>query len=153
MGETLLMMFRECRNFFNKTEEIGEFELVGGKIELSGAYLVGQYILIAGSVLNGPVRKITAVDGNIFTLDGIYPDESFTGVVYGLRVPLAFLELAAKVSEFVKGAGGPPKYVSESVIGVHSYTVATKDGVPLVWQDAFKNDIAPFRRMFTNISV
>lgn len=62
----LLEVMRECKNFFVRTEEPGEFVVHDGEIEVNGDYLPGQFVLITGSILNDGVYRVEVVeDGRI----------------------------------------------------------------------------------------
>ena len=147
----ILQVMRYCRNFFEKTSESGQYTIAGGRITLQQEYLLGQYILLTGSVLNNGLYHL---QDNLYTLDSS-KDEIFEGTIYGLIIPLDFLQLCKEIDVFAKSpAGAPGPYTSESVIGVHSYTKATgPDGLPVGWQAVFGGRISEFRKMLTEIRV
>ena len=60
-----------------------------------------------------------------------------------------FKQVCARIHEFNEQAGAYAPYASESVLnGRHSYTMATDgNGQTARWQDVFKKDLNPFRRM------
>jgi len=145
----MLSVMREVRNFFEYTAEIGEFEIVNSIITLTDDYLLGQYILITGSILNDGLYLL---HDDLYTLDVVI-DEKFTGIVYGLRVPRDFVDLSNEIIEFNKKAGINSDLVSES-FGTYSYRVATtSDGMRAGWIDVFADRLREFRHMFTTINV
>jgi len=93
----------------------------------------------------------------IYTLDNAPIDEKWTGIIHGLNVPADFVRLTHEIHEFNKSEAGKmahSPYVSETVLNVHSYKLAQgKEGLPLNWRDLYKTDLAPYHRMFTEVSI
>lgn len=113
-----------------------EFTITGGSLELPGA-LSGQYIQIYGSILNDGVYQ--------YPLTGL-TDETFTGTVQLLAIPKAVLALVQEIETWAE-KNHPTAYTSES-FGGYSYSKATNaDGVAAGWQDVFKAQLAPYRKM------
>ena len=151
ISETILMVSREIRNFFAITSESGDFTVENSVIKLSGKYLLGQYILISGSILNDGVYLPTKP---LCTLEGAR-DEQFNGTVYGLSIPRDFLDLCGEIKEFMESdAGKASSLSSETVIGVYSHTRGTKDdGSPVTWKDVFAGRLNRFRKMFAEVKI
>ena len=64
---------------------------------------------------------------------------------------MAFVELANRIAEYATKT--PITAVVSETFGAYSRTLAQgKNGV-LTWQEAFANEINPYRRMFTEVCV
>lgn len=145
------MVMKECRNFFEAGYLKTTFTIEGGVISPSSIFPAGSYIAIEGSTFYTGVFRVAA-DG---VLEGIPVDsftDTFTGRVWFLRPPAGFVELCKEIAEFSektpKGA-----FQSES-FGDYSYTRATgKNGGSMTWQEHFAERLAPYRHMFTEVSV
>lgn len=146
----LLQVMRHIHNFFEVSDESGNFTITGGIIALKGKYITGQYIAVTGSVLNDGVYLLT---NTLYTLSQAQ-DEAFNGIVYGLRIPRDFLSLVSDIEQFVAKAGADSPYTSESVVGLHSWSKATdKTGAPVSWETVYKKRLNPYRRMFSSIKI
>ena len=147
----MLSVMRECRNFFEATSETGVYTITSSVIDLQGGYLPGQYILITGSSINNGLYLLT---DTAYTLD-MAQDETFIGIIYGLRVPADFVTVCNEIKTFNDSEmGKPTNIVSENVLGVHSYSLGIdKSGIIAGWQAVFSSRLAPFRRMFSDIKI
>ncbi len=141
--ETLMA---HLNNYFYKTGERGEFELIDGRVNVCGRYSVGQYIKIEDSNGVDGVYKVKTIEGNTLTLDEPL-NEVFEGVIYGLAVPTSFVELVGRISEFKSKYQDTP-YTSES-FGGYSYSKAQgRNGKPVSWCDVFDNELRPYKRLY-----
>ena len=123
-------------NYFTGDGDVhrGTFEISGGSIDLP--FLAGgQYFRIVGSALNDGVYQYPA--------QGL-SDETFTGEVWAMRVPRAFLRLAEEIVAWQEkyGAAAASPYQSENVIGVYSYTRASGG-----WEGAFRDRLNRWRKL------
>lgn len=133
------------RNYF--LDDSSPFESIhSGKYTISGSSIwpldflsEGQYFRIVGSRMNDGVYKYPA--------SGLI-DETFSGAIWAMNVPPAFVKLAEEIKAYRENASANPSvYVSES-FGGYSYTKATgKNGAPLSWQTIFAERINPYRRI------
>lgn len=122
--------------FVVQTSPIQEWAITGGSLEVPGA-LSGQYIQIFGSILNDGVY--------LYPMSGL-DDETFTGTVRLLAVPKDVLELVDEIQAWTE-KNQPTAFTSES-FGGYSYSKATNaDGVAASWQDVFRAQLAPYRKM------
>lgn len=137
-------LMRECRNWFLTPGGVhpGTYIIEGGSIELP--FLIpGQYFRICGSVFN----------------DGVYQygsqqleDETFTGSVWALAVPVTFLRLADEIQKwrdsYEDKANSP--FQSESFAG-YTYTKASGNaangGNVTGWQGVFAGRLAQWRKI------
>ena len=132
---------QEVRNFFEPPggRHFGVFTISTGSLAPLDFLQDGQYFRIIGSVFNDGVHRYAASD---------LIDEVFDGAVWEMRPPPAFLSLCAEIEEYVKTAGAPSKYTSESYPNGYSYTVATdKNGAPIGWQTAFASRLNQWRKL------
>lgn len=138
-------------NYFIKSTYDGTFEIADNTISLP--LIDGQRFLIKGSVLNDGMY--TYHDDGIKNDDnssvvGLH-DETWTGTICALAVPPAVIALSGEINAWVaeNGAIVNSPYTSESVIGVYSYTKKTGTGAggTVTWQDTFKSQLDPYRRI------
>lgn len=146
-------IFRVClylRNWFdrNQTHYRGEITISNGALSETYGLKAGQYFRIVNSSNNEGVY--------------IYPvttltDETFTGIIVGMSIPLPVLEIMKKIETWeskyanVSSASMSP-FSSESIPGVYSYSKSTgasdttkdKSGT---WQGVFGAELAPWRKI------
>lgn len=117
----------------------GTFEVKDGSITLP--FLAsGQYFRICGSVFNDGLHKYPASD---------MTDETFTGTVWALAVPKQIATLADEITEWSE-KNQPSAYTSES-FGGYSYSKATgSNGTAVGWQEVFKKQLDPYRKIKEN---
>lgn len=132
-------------NWFTNPAQVraGEFTIVNGAIELP--FLVdGQYFRIVDSALNDGVYQYPA--------EGLL-DEVFTGEIWPMRPPRAFIELCREIEAWQGryGGGMASPFSSENIIGVYSYTKAAgSDGGAAngaAWQNVFKSRLNQWRKL------
>ena len=113
-----------------------EYTITDGTIELP--FLVsGQYFRIVGSVFNDGLHQYPATD---------LTDETFDGAIWALGIPKQVITLADEIKTWTE-KHQPSAYTSES-FGGYSYSKATgQNGAPLGWQDVFKAQLNPYRKM------
>ena len=146
-----------CRNFFapaNKKEtrsfiHVGEFTISNKTIAPLDFIQSGQYFRIVGSAMNDGVYCNTQAGLNVLT------DETFTGEIWEMSVPRAFLSLCAEIdawrskNESVDSANMSP-YTAESFAG-YSYQkgggVSQGAGNAVTWQQQFSKRLAAWRRL------
>lgn len=123
--------------------ETGTFTITNGAIDLP--FLVeGSYFLVTGSRFNDGIFQYPAAD---------MQDETFTGVIWEMRPPRAFLALAQEIAAWQDkyGATVNSPYQSENVIGVYSYQLKASGmsvGENLAtWQDIFGNCLNQWRKI------
>lgn len=115
----------------------GAFTIASGVLSPDVGLVSGQYYRIRGSVFNDGLHKMG--DGDQLT------DESFTGEVWALAVPLAVQELAGEVAAWIEKNPVTDK-VSES-FGGYSYSRGQNaSGGAGGWQTAFAGRLNAWRR-------
>lgn len=113
-----------------------EWTISDGTMEIPDA-LPGQYVRIIGSVLNDGVYQ--------YPLAGL-TDETFIGTVQLMSIPKTVLALVQEIEAWAE-KNQPTAFTSES-FGGYSYSKATNaDGVAASWQDVFRAQLAPYRKM------
>lgn len=115
----LFEMCAECKNFFSeeKDRHKGTFIVKDGAFAPLDFLKEGQYFRVVGSTFNDGVYQYP--DANL-------TDETFTGEIWAMRVPPAFIELSERIDAWTAQHGDAIKspYLSES-FGGYSYTKAT----------------------------
>jgi hypothetical protein len=144
MANTIAAVMRHLRNFFERGSIEGEISIRGGVVTPA---VSAPYVFISGSTFHDGVKRMSggSIDGDI------HPDETFAGRVWLLYPPDDFIAICDKIEAFEAGSS-PGAYTSET-LGEYSYTRAVgANGAPIAWEDAFATRLAPFRRMFTEVS-
>ena len=172
MSNMLLVTLREVNNFFESSEESGDFCIRSSKIEMRAKNLLTeQYVAVSGSILNDGIYKIIGKEltannngsignslplrtGVIYELEGELRDETFRGTIYGLRIPRDFLDLVTQIEESVETTPQNNK-ISEKFFGDYSYSVAMdpKTGLPASWKNVFGSNLHRFRKMWNEVRV
>lgn len=150
-------MCLECKNFFlkNGRDSIhsGTFTISDGIITPLDFLKVGQHFRIVGSDIgNDAVYEYTgdAIEG--------LKDETFTGSIWAMSVPKAFLQLCNEIVEWQNKYGGVNStnmspYVSQSISGVFSATKASGgssgngESSVQTWQSVYKSRLNKWRRI------
>ncbi len=146
---TVYEVMRHINNFFERGYRATEYTITGGALEPADLLRPGLWVCITGSFYHDGAWRIDA-DLRLEDLPENTPDETFTGRVWLLAPPPAFLALCDEIAEFVQKNSVTP-YQSES-FGEYSYTKAQgKGGGILSWQEAFADRLQPYRHMFTEV--
>lgn len=118
----------EVHNFFAKESDIhkGEYTIANGAITNVGFLAENQYFRIKGSVFNDGVYKYTSE-----ALDDLIA-ESFSGEIWAMSPPKAFIEMCDKMSDWENRYGGVDSaamspFNSES-FGGYSYSKSNNAG-------------------------
>lgn len=147
----------ECRNFFapvSKKEDnsfihTGEYTISNHTVAPLDFIAVGQYFRIVGSTMNDGVYCNT-VDGR-----ADLTNETFTGAIWEMSVPRAFLSLCADIDAWRKaneavGSVNMSPYTSES-FGGYSYSKGGGGGrsgaTATSWIDQFASRMNAWRRL------
>lgn len=148
---------QEVRNYFapaGKKYDLsyiheGTYTISGQSISPLEFIADGQYFRITGSAMNDGVYCKTAEGMQTLT------DEEFTGQIWEMSVPRAFLALCADISawrtanESADSANMSP-YMSESFAG-YSYSKGASNGVgagnAITWQSQFEQRLVAWRRI------
>lgn len=141
MERALTDVCEELHNWFTPHDGIhaDTYTVEGGSIDLP--FLKdGQYFRIQGSALNDAVYRYPTTE---------LSDETFTGTVWAMNVPLLVVELAAEIADYQASAAesGSSPYTQEA-FGGYSYTKATdSNGAPLTWRETFKSRLNRWRKL------
>lgn len=138
-------MKKDDRSFIHK----GTFEISGHMIAPLDFILTGQYFRIVGSAMNDGVYCNTTDGRSALT------DETFTGEIWEMSVPSAFLALCADIgawrqkNESIDSANMSP-FTAESFAG-YSYQkgggVSRGAGNSVTWQAQFSRRLSAWRRL------
>mgnify|MGYP007069850134 CR=1 FL=1 len=149
-------MCLEVRNFFLKDAatdiHTGTFVISDGMLTPLDFLIPGQYFRIVGSVLNDGVYQYTGEP--IEELQ----DETFTGSIWAMYVPKAFLKLCGEIAEWQSNYGSVSSknlspYSSESISGVYSYSKssgsssASGESSVETWQSVYRSRLNKWRRI------
>lgn len=148
---TIFEVCQYLKNWFDRDQikYFGNITISNGALSETYGLKVGQYFRIIGSSLNN---------------DGVYQypittltDETFSGAIWGMALPKAFIALlddieAWKSKYAVADSVAMSPFTSENVPGVYSYsknsggndTTTDKSGT---WQGVFGARLAPYRKM------
>lgn len=127
----------------------GTYTVAGGQMQALPFLQEGQYYRIIGSVFNDGVWQ--------YSPGGESPamtDETFTGTIWAMCVPPAFLALADEIKNWTVANADAlnSPYQSES-FGGYSYSKASGGGAGgsgsagWSWEDQFAARLAPYRRL------
>ena len=168
MLDSIEALCGETHNYHETDRVVGDYAIENGNISLP--FLVnGQFFRIQGSKFNDGVyiyskeyiiREATWKDvltdnrdwnalteeewGNLKHAE--LTDESFTGVIWPMRMPRAFLKLAQEIEEYNESeAAKPSPYTSESISGHYSYTKA--NAVDSAWENVFSAKLKRWRKV------
>lgn len=140
----LTELCRECRNWFttDSDKHSGDFTILDGVITPFDFVLSGQYFRIMGSHFNDGVYK------NVPEEVAKLAAETFTGQIWAMRIPPAFIDLSGKIEEYIaKNEKEITPYTSES-FGGYSYTKATgSNGSVLTWEEVFNSQLKVWRKI------
>lgn len=130
-------------NYFVHAYIEGTFTISDGTIELP-ELMEGQYFCIRGSRFNDGVYQYPVLD---------LADEVFTGTIWEMRPPRAFLQLVAEIETWQEKYGEivNTPYQSES-FGGYSYSKASgsagsSDTDGAGWQGVFKHRLNAWRKL------
>lgn len=155
MAVSIAAVMRRVRNYFERERIDGTFTISGGVLEPMPD---APYIAISGSAWHDGVWPRDALDGAHDADDQLAletqteQNETFDGKVWGLHPPADFLDLCEEIVAFdAKRPAGSPQ--SEKY-GDYSYSMANANSYYAgSWEDVFSGQLAPFRRMFTEVDV
>lgn len=133
---------RETKNWFVIKKISGEFEIKDGNIAYAQSDLpakTNQYFRVIGSIFNDGIHKFP--DTNLV-------DEAFSGEIWLLAIPPAFLSLCDKIEAWSaeNGKALDSPYSSES-FGGYSYSISSTSGGKTGWQAHFASQLNAWRRI------
>lgn len=142
-------VMRSINNFFESGYRATHYTITDGVISPGSLLVPGMYIAINGSVFHDGVWKL----GEGLTLldlpQGV-PNEKFYGRVWFLHPPADFLETCDKIAAFVQNS--PGEAVQSESFGEYSVTMkGGKNGGVLTWQEAYADELMPYRQMFSEV--
>lgn len=125
----------------------GKYTIENGSITLP--FLApGQYFRVIGSKMNDGIH--------LYGQDEL-TDETFNGVIWGMRVPKRVLDIVDEITAWKDKYGDIVKtpYSSEDMIGVYRYSKAVSSSASgkvtvdyiSSWQKVFQNELNPWRKL------
>ena len=140
-------LMRETRNFFPAAAMDGTWTLLSGALSPADGFHVGDWVAVSGSYYNNGVYQLAegcVIPGAV--------DESWEGRIWLLAPPADFLALAEEIGLWTKHPGSSAA-VKES-FGAYSRQLATdSQGKPITLQAYFARQLAPWRRMYTELKL
>lgn len=134
-------VLRHLKNWFFREARSGTYTVTGGGLELDFLQM-GQYFRIVGSVFNDGVYQ--------YNDELALTDETFSGEIWALAIPKAFLDLVAEIElwQTKYGAAATGPFQSES-FGGYSYTLKSggTDSSGVSWQSAFAARLNQWRKL------
>ena len=139
---TIESVMRSCNNFFDRGSKHGTFTIRAGRLTDTSLPAKAPYIAIHGSAFHDGVHSTEKV------LEG--PDETFDGTVWILCPDPSFTNIVERISAYDDAAPIDGK-MSES-FGEYSYTRGAGALGPMTWQEAFREELRPYWRQFTEVT-
>ena len=135
-------VMREVNNYFESDAYIGHFIINNDSLIGVTDLKNGQYYRITGSMFNDGVFQFGQESGLI--------NEEFDGIIYGLRVPRAFVSLVNEISAWDNKYGNlvNSPYSSESYSnGSYSYTMSESGSNTRGWKSKFSAELNKWRKV------
>ena len=125
-------------NYFPDERHAGKYDIEEGELRLDFVSN-GRYFLIRGSAFNDGAHRYPADD---------LTDETFTGEIWTMKPPAAFLKLVGEIEAWQAkyGAQALSPFQSESVIGVYSYQKGSGE-TRRSWEDVFRRKLNRWRKL------
>lgn len=143
MSVSVAAVMRHCRNFFPTGYADGTFRITGNVL----ADVDSPWVYIQGSRYHDGVWR---VDNGHLTERSVevMQDEEFSGRIWFLDPPEDFLELCKAIREY--DAKNPAGAYASEAFGAYSYSRAAA-GKDAGWAAVFAAQLAPYRRMFSEV--
>lgn len=137
-------VMRRCCNFFERGYLDGTFSIAGNVLSPT---VNSGYVYLSGTKHSDGAYRLGS-SGQLLT-DEILEDETFTGRVWALNPPPAFLALCEEIKMFDEK--NPAGSLQSESFGAYSYSRGSGTSGATTWQEAFSGRLACFRRMFTEV--
>lgn len=149
MNVSPAQVMRNVNNYFVTGYRATNWSITGGSVSPGETLQPGMWIAISGSLFHDGVWQLDGWLG-LSGLDAQTPDEKFYGRIYFLKPPQAFLDLCGRIAEFAQNS--PADGLQSESFGEYSMSRASgKSGGVLTWQEAFSDDLRPYRKMFAEV--
>lgn len=149
MDVSVGQVMRSVNNFFESGYRSTNYTITGGVLSPNDLLAPGMWIAITGSIFHDGVWQL---DDWLCLKDlpQCTPDEKFYGRVWFLHPPAEFLAVCNRIAEFVQKT--PVGGLQSESFGEYSMTRASgKNGGILTWQEAFSDELRPYRNMFSEV--
>lgn len=143
-------VLKEINRYFPRTvETLKEVEVDGLVGNFKERYVVGQYVLVKGTITSDGVYVITAVSPTKLTVDAtltpeVVGDREYSAV-FGLAIPKEVLRLASEIEASDNGSGGG---LSSESLGKFSVSYSG-DGS---WQSRHKAALNQWRLPYSDVN-
>lgn len=134
-------VMRYCRNHFITGALTGHWRHEGGVLTPADSLAAGMWIAVTGPDAPGGVYQLDEQGG----VPGL-ADVQWSGTIYRLNPPADFIRLCGDIGSWA--AANPDPAVSGEKLG--EYSVSRKADS---WESVFAPALAPYRRMFPEVTV
>lgn len=142
MSVTVGQIMRHTRNFFPSYVIRGSWRIRGGALSPLDGLAPGDYVALASPAPCPGVYRL----GEGGALSGA-SDGDWTGDVWRLAPPAEFLALCEEIAAW---SAAPP--LKKESFGAYSREFALADSSAR-WHDRFAAELAPYRRMYSEVTV
>lgn len=146
MAVSVAAVMKKCRNYFETGYMDGSFRITGNKLlDVPDA----RYVYISGSMFHDGVWEVSQgylTGRDVSGLD----NEEFSGRVWFLNPPADFLDLCETIKVYEEK--NPVGALVQERFGEYSYMRNMRSGSDTGWQATFRNALAPYCRMFSEVS-
>lgn len=145
MAVSVAAVMRQCRNYFETGYIDGTFRITGNA--LSGAD-GARWVYISGSECHNGVWEVYNGYLTGRSVAGLH-DEEFEGRIWFLDPPPEFLALCETIKTYEEK--NPVGAFAQERFGEYSYMRNMRSGADTGWAASFRNELAQYRRMFTEV--
>lgn len=147
MAVSIAAVMRRVRNYFERGYRKGTFSITGNVLSPA---VDAPMIAIQGSSYHDGVYA--SVNGIMQGTPNARPDEIFEGTVWMLYPPDDFLALCEQISKY--DDKNPVGALHSEKFGDYQYQRGTDGrGGVVDWRQAYMQELAPFRKMFSEVNV
>lgn len=149
MTATVAQVMRTVNNYFATGYRATSWSITGGSVSPGELLSPGMWIAVSGSMFHDGVWQLDQWLG-LSGVNANLPDETFFGRIYFLKPPQAFLDLCGRIAEFARNT--PSDGLQSESFGEYSMSRASgKSGGVLTWEEAFADELRPWRKMFAEV--
>lgn len=149
MNVSPAQVMRTVNNYFATGYRATSWSITGGSLSPDETLQPGMWIAVSGSMFHDGVWQLDQWLG-LSGADCHLTDEKFYGRIYFLKPPQAFIDLCGRISEFAQNT--PANGLQSESFGEYSMSRASgKNGGVLTWEEAFADELRPWRKMFSEV--
>lgn len=139
LTEVIDELCAECRNYFtsDKDKLSGDFTITNGSLNLGDSAKNGQYFRVIGSTFADGIHQNPSV---------FEQDESFSGCIWLMKIPMQFIRDAVLIKDWIDKYGDESSaspYTSESF---DNYSYSKDSTAKGGWKSQFGTTISRWRK-------